>query len=141
MNNTRKYLPTFAELIDRMFICQLKQIFISEHADAYAQEINDIMYDIDLIIKEKDINLTGNMIRQIGMIMLTNHFIWNNESKARSGESQDLSLLKLTHSINGVRNTSKNIISNEIGERIDLKIDCLAEGLPEEFGNWSIFKS
>jgi len=35
-------------------------------------------------------------------------------------------LLKFTHSVNGVRNAAKNVISNEIGERVDLKLDCLA---------------
>ena len=38
----RKYLPTLAELIDRLSIIQLKEVFISEHKKEYADEIKDI---------------------------------------------------------------------------------------------------
>lgn len=137
--NQRKYLPTFAELIDRLAIVQLKYIFISENSDAYQQEMNDIIHDLNLIIKEKDIKITGDMIINIMRVMLTNRYIWENESKARLGGNEQDKLLKLTHSINGVRNTAKNVISNEIGERVDLKIDCLASELIKEFGNWQLF--
>jgi len=73
--------------------------------------------------------------------MLSNRVIWENESKARQGGNEQDKYLKFTHSINGVRNTAKNIISNEMGDRKDLKIDCLAAELPAEFGNWNIFKT
>jgi len=44
----RKYLPTLAELIDRLSIIQLKEVFITEHKSEYGQEIKDIVHDIDL---------------------------------------------------------------------------------------------
>ena len=135
----RKYLPTFAELLDRMTICQLKAIFIPENKEAYDQEIDDIKHDIDQIISEKDVKVSAEMIRAICVVMLSNRYIWENESKCRSGDSQDLSLLKLTHSINGVRNVAKNVISKELGERVDLKTDCLAAELKSDFQNWDIF--
>lgn len=145
--NDRKYLPTFAELIDRLAIVQLKAIFIPENKDAYEKEIELIMYDIDLILNEYEANITGSnkstvsakMIRAIMIIMLTNRYIWENETKARQGGSEQDKLLKLTHSINGVRNVAKNVISNEMGERVDLKVDCLASELIKEFGNWQLF--
>ena len=139
MQSQRKYLPTFAELIDRLAIVQLKYIFISENSDAYRQEMNDIIHDLNLIINEKDIKITGEMIINMMRVMLTNRYIWENESKARLGGTEQDKLLKLTHSINGIRNTSKNMISEEIGERVDLKIDCLASDLIKEFGNWQLF--
>ena len=135
----RKYLPTFAELIDRLAIVQLKYIFIPDNSDAYKVEMNDIIHDLDLIVKEKDIKITGDMIINIMRVMLTNRYIWENESKARLGGTEQDKLLKLTHSINGIRNTAKNVISNEIGERVDLKVDCLASDLIKEFGNWQLF--
>ena len=99
----RKYLPTFAELIDRMTICQLKAIFIPENKEAYDKEISDIKHDIGEIIEEKDIKLTPELLRATTLVMLTNRYIWENESKCRNGDSQDLELLKLTPLINGVR--------------------------------------
>ena len=46
--SNRKYLPTFAELVDRMTICQLKAIFIPENKEAYDNEIDDIKFVIQL---------------------------------------------------------------------------------------------
>lgn len=142
----RKYLPTFAELIDRLAIVQLKAIFISENKDAYEKEIELIMHDIDLILDSQQALISGDksivsakMIRAIMIVMLTNRYIWENETKARQGGTEQDKLLKLTHSINGIRNTAKNVISNEMGERVDLKVDCLASELIKEFGNWQIF--
>jgi hypothetical protein len=48
----RKYLPTLAELIDRMSISQLKEVFISEHKTEYAHEISNILHDIDAHLNE-----------------------------------------------------------------------------------------
>ena len=119
----RKYLPTFAELADRMSICILKAIFIPENKESYDKEICDIMHDLDCMCKERDIKLNSEIIKSLMIIMLSNRYIWENESKCRSGENQDLSALKLTHSINGVRNSAKNVLSKGLGERVDLKID------------------
>jgi hypothetical protein len=143
--STRKYLPTFSELLDRLSIVILKSIFISENKEAYEKEQELIMYDIDMIIKERDFDdtfshiINAKMLRAMMILMLTNRVIWENESKARAGGSDQDKLLKFTHSVNGVRNTAKNIISQELGERVDLKIDCLAADLVKEFGNWDIF--
>jgi hypothetical protein len=139
----RKYLPTLAELIDRLSIVQLKAIFIAENKDAYDAEMALIEHDIDLLMQEKDVvgwTLTAAQIRAVMVCMLANHTIWLNESKARLGGSDQDHLLKFTHSINGVRNTAKNIISRSAGERVDLKIDALAASLVPEFGNWNVFK-
>lgn len=145
----RLYFPTLSELIDRLSIIQMKQIFIHENAEEYELEIKNIMHDIDLLLEEKnnknDISNTSKRyfnaksIRASLIIQLANRVIWENESKARLGGSEQDKLLKFTHSINGIRNTAKNIISKEFGERIDLKIDSLAADLPKEYGNWNIF--
>ena len=132
-------MPTFAELADRMSICILKSIFIPENKEAYDQEVDDIKHDLDKICEERDIKLNSDIVKSLMIIMLSNRYIWENESKCRSGENQDLSALKLTHSINGVRNTAKNVLSKGLGERVDLKIDCLAAELKSEFQNWDIF--
>lgn len=161
-NSERKYLPTFADLIDRLSICILKKIWIPDNSEEYQKEIDLIKHDIDLILNLKSglvphegeiipegrkkiagsfFFMDSNMIEAFMIVMLSNRVIWENESKARQGGDEQDKLLKFTHSINGVRNTAKNIISNEIGERKDLKIDCLAANLPKEFGNWNLFSN
>jgi len=132
----RKFLPTCAELIDRLSIHQLKEVFFTENKEKYKQEMKDIQHDIDIIIHENDIKLTANLIRAIIVLAQINTHMWYNESKARRGESQDLNLLKLTHGLNGLRNRTCNFMLNEMGEedRQDWKIDCLAA----EFKDWKI---
>ena len=44
----RKYLPTISELIDRLSIIQLKEVFIPEHKKEYAKEIQEILHDLNL---------------------------------------------------------------------------------------------
>ncbi len=43
----RKYLPTTSELIDRLSIVQLKEVFIPEHKEEYGKEIKDIVHDLE----------------------------------------------------------------------------------------------
>lgn len=135
----RKYLPTFSDLVDRLTITQMKAIFISERRDEYVHEMELILHDIDLIMKQEDVELNAEAVRAIIVIMLTNRFIWENETKARQGGNEQDQLLKLTHSINGVRNTAKNQLAAVVGGRKDYKIDSFAADLPPEFGNWNVF--
>lgn len=127
----RKYLPTLSDLIDRLSIVTLKSIKIPENKKEYEKEAHLIMDDIDLITKKKD---EGQKIRAIMMVMLSNEIIWANESAARAGGSSQDKLLKFTHSVNGVRNNAKNVISTLTGERKDLKLDCLAATVCKEQG-------
>ena len=80
---TRKYLPTLSELIDRLSIVQLKEVFIPEHKNEYAQEISDILHDIDLTLQEKDVILNSHSIRAIVVLSQMNLHIWHNESNYR----------------------------------------------------------
>jgi hypothetical protein len=143
----RKYLPTFADLIDRLSIVILKSVFISEHHDAYMEERKLIEHDIAIILGPKPeiargwIPLTAEEISAVMIIMLANRFIWENEAKARLGGSEQDKLLKLTHSINGVRNRAKNILAKYWGHRQDLKIDSFAADLDPAFGNWNLFEA
>ena len=129
----RRYLPTLAELVDRLSIIQLKEVFITEHKEEYAEEINDIVYDIDSILQEEDVKLSGKDVRAIIVLSQMNLHIWHNESEARKGVNAGENLL-LTHGLNGIRNTAKNMIQENVGGRKDYKIDCIAD----EFKDWEV---
>ena len=128
----RKYLPTLSELVDRLSIAQLKEVFIAEHKSEYAQEISDICHDIQLILDESE-DVTADTIRAIVVLSQMNLHIWHNESNYRKG-IKDGNNLELTHGLNGIRNTAKNKIQEVVGGRKDYKIDCLAA----EFEDWEI---
>tara|TARA_R110000824_G_scaffold36506_3_gene113434 strand:- start:261 stop:683 length:423 start_codon:yes stop_codon:yes gene_type:complete len=132
-SNSRKFLPTLGELIDRLSIHQLKEVFIPENKDNYAQEMHDIVHDIDLILKEKDVNLDGDIIRAIIVLSQMNAHIWYNESQVRKGEKGTDNLM-LTHGLNGIRNTAINKIMEVVGGRKDYKVDCIAA----EFKDWEV---
>lgn len=155
---SRKYLPTLAELIDRLSIVQLKEVFIPEHKEEYAEEIKEIVHDIDQILKSDqkqtvvleddgcstqmvaDVKTEGDKvyvnaetIRAIIVCAQMNLHIWHNESNYRKG-IKDGNNLELTHGLNGIRNVAKNKIQEILGGRKDYKIDCLAA----EFKDWDI---
>ena len=131
---TRKYLPTLSELIDRLSITQLKEVFITDHKNEYAQEIADIIHDIDVLLGSDDVKaIDGDLIRAIIVLSQMNLHIWHNESNYRKG-IKDGNNLELTHGLNGIRNTAKNKIQEIAGGRKDYKIDCLAA----EFKDWEI---
>ena len=132
-SKSRKFLPTLGELIDRLSIHQLKEVFIPENKDNYAQEMHDIVHDIDLILKEKDVNLDGDIIRAIVVLSQMNTHIWYNESQVRKGEKGSDNLM-LTHGLNGIRNTAINKIMEVFGGRKDYKIDCIAS----DFKDWEV---
>ena len=133
-NNTdRKYLPTLSELIDRLSIAQLKEVFITEHKDEYSQEIQDILHDIQLVIDSESAEVTSEVIRAIVVLSQMNLHIWHNESNYRKGIGEGNNL-ELTHGLNGIRNTAKNKVQEIVGGRKDYKIDCLAA----DFKDWEI---
>jgi len=128
----RRYLPTLSELVDRLSIVQLKEVFIPEHKNEYAKEIADICHDIDLCLANSN-NLDADVIRSIVVLSQMNLHIWHNESNYRKG-IKDGNNLELTHGLNGIRNTAKNKIQEVAGGRKDYKIDCLGA----EFKDWEI---
>ncbi len=134
----RKYLPTLPDLVDRLTIVQQKMIFIPERAKEYAEERELILHDIDLVLHDGH-QMTAKAILAVALVQLTNRVIWENESVARKGGDGQDKLLKFTHSINGVRNTAKNMLAAEMGGRHDYKIDCFAAEFGNSFGNWDVF--
>ena len=133
MSNQRKYLPTLSELVDRLSIAQLKEVFITEHKAEYGAEIADILHDIDLLLKEGNVVVDARAIRAMVVLSQMNLHIWHNETNYRKG-IKDGNNLELTHGLNGIRNTAKNRIQELSGGRKDYKIDCLAA----DFKDWEI---
>tara|TARA_R100001244_G_scaffold132142_1_gene107274 strand:+ start:1397 stop:1804 length:408 start_codon:yes stop_codon:yes gene_type:complete len=133
MAKQRKWLPTLGELIDRLSIHQLKEVFIPENKENYATEMKDIVYDIDIILKENNIKLGGEIVKAIVVLSQMNAHIWYNESQVRKGEKGADNLM-LTHGLNGIRNTAINKIMEVVGGRKDYKIDCIAS----DFKDWEV---
>uniref|UniRef100_A0A6H1ZGF8 Uncharacterized protein n=1 Tax=viral metagenome TaxID=1070528 RepID=A0A6H1ZGF8_9ZZZZ len=120
----RKYLPTVAQLIDRLAIVTLKSVKIPEHKSEYEKEASDIMADLDALCPSCE-NF-GRLVRAIQVNAIANEMIWANEARARAEGAASGEELIFTHSINGIRTAAMNRLSALFGERKDLKVDCLA---------------
>ena len=123
----RKYQLTESELVDRLSIVQLKEVFIPDRKEEYSKEIDDIVHDLNLL------GLDGNLIRAVIVLSQMNLHIWHNEANYRKGNKEGNNL-ELTHGLNGIRNTAKNKIQDRIGGRKDYKVDCLAA----DFKDWEV---
>lgn len=131
----RKYMPSFAELIDRLNIVQMKSVFAKEGKEKFDQEISDILHDIQLFLDEGVI-VTADIIRAIIVMTQANLEIWKNEDGVRElNDNRKVEAiaktLLYTHALNSTRCTAKTRVQNLIGGRIDPKINYIG-------GAWDI---
>lgn len=115
----RKYNYSFAELCDRLHVCQMKENLGGNYAD----EISDIKHDIDMMIDE-GIVIDAEIIRAIIALTQSNTAIWINEDNARKGTPENNNLW-YTHQLNATRSSCKNRIQDLIGGRLDTKINYM----------------
>ena len=111
--NSRQFLPPMSELIDRLTVTQLKQNLLRDDLGDFSNEITKLTNDINLIIREKNIAASGELIRAIVMVSQINLHIWRNKELMQEhleNEPVYLSYLKKAHQMNGVRNLLKNYI-------------------------------
>lgn len=95
---------------------------IVEHRKEYEQEIKDILHDVNCILEEEKPVITADTLRALIVMAQTNFNIWKNEANFRKGIDSGNDL-ELTHSLNSLRNQSKNKIQEIVGGRLDYKID------------------
>lgn len=122
----RKYLPSFASLVDSLHLAQMKM----NYGGDYMEEMRDILHDIDLLIDE-GIVVRADMIRAIVAMTQANVEIWINEDKEREGikegenvdwEAKYKALLR-THKLNGTRAECNSRIQELIGGRTNKKLN------------------
>lgn len=121
---SRRFLPSFGELCDRLAICQQKEIFIADHRNEYTKQVNDIVFDLDNICKEKKLGINGTFIRLTIIVTHMNTWIWQNEANRRKG-IEDGNDLSLTHSLNTIRTQAYSMLSEMVGDRGEYKKDTM----------------
>jgi len=112
-SSSRQFLPSLSELIDRLTVTQVKLNLLVENSEDFSSEVTKLINDINLIVNEKKIEISGELIRAIVMISQINLHIWRNKDLMQQNlenESEYLSYLKKAHQMNGVRNLLKNYI-------------------------------
>ena len=114
-DSTRLMQSSFAELIDRLSIDQIKEIFCPENRDSYSQEMENIQYDIDLILKKSGKNLSARLILLTIALAQINLHIWFAKDIMQKEPELFQEKMKLAHQLNGIRNQIKNRLLVEVG--------------------------
>ena len=112
-SNSRQFLPPMSELIDRLTVTQIKENLLGDESGDFYTEIKKLINDIDLIVSEKNVSLSGQLIRAVVMISQINLHIWRNKELMQENLGNDtkyLLYLKKAHQMNGVRNLLKNYL-------------------------------
>lgn len=107
----RQYFLPLSELIDRLTVTQIKLNILNGEIDDYLDEIDKLSHDIDLIIAEKELSLTSDLIKKIIALAQINLHIWKNKDLMQDNlgnEEKYLKFLKRAHQMNGIRNQLKN---------------------------------
>ena len=122
----RRYNLSFAELVDRLCLVQMKQ----NYGGDYVEEMKDVLSDIDLLIREGIVVVSADMIRAITVMVQANVEIWINEDMERRGlleENPDWEFkyknLLRTHKLNSTRSEAKARVQELIGGRSDKKLN------------------
>lgn len=119
----RAYLHSFAELVDRLQIVNLKIIYADETLKGeFLKEAADIKHDIDIFISE-GVSVDSEMVQAIGLLQAVHWEIWHNESAGRGdGDKADYDR---THKLNSDRAHIKKRIQQLCGGRIDHKLNYI----------------
>ena len=113
----RKYKVPLAELIDRLTVDQIKELLLSEGKSSYANEMEIIQHDINLIVTEREIALNARLLRIVIALSQLNLHIWLLKERMQQEPDKYDEFLKLAHQLNGVRNRMKNLLLEETGDR------------------------
>jgi hypothetical protein len=142
MQNTsksRQFLPPLSEIIDRMTVTQIKLNLIENGKADFEAELRRLSNDIDIILGEKDIPASSELIYSIVMLSQLNLHIWQNKDEMQlnlENEPNYLSLLKRAHQLNGYRNQIKNriLLLEGIQDASQVRSNFETDGLNFELG-------
>ncbi len=130
----REFTLPLSELIDRLTVTQIKMNTVAGQVDDYKNEIQKLLNDIDVIIKEKNLELTAVLVHQVVALAQINLHIWRNKDLMQENlneEDKYLNFLKIAHQMNGIRNQLKNEmlgfegIEDESQRRSNFEVDGL----------------
>lgn len=103
-----KYKIPVADLIDKLTVDHIKQFKFKKFEGDLENSIKNILEDIDVVLKEKNILLDCKIIRPLIILAQINLHIWNLKDEMEKDDKNYDNLLKLAHQLNGTRNKIKN---------------------------------
>lgn len=117
MRKERAVNFTFAELVDKLAICQIKEILLPQiQAKKYCLELKHLEHDIDLFIKQKRVKVSAKFLKKIILLSQLNLQVWFLKDRMLVEHKRYFKLLKFAQELNGIRNYIKNLILQESSE-------------------------
>ena len=135
-SKSRKCLPTLPDLIDEMTINQIKQVILKGGIDSFGLRMQDLMHDVDMLLKEHQIEMTADLVGSLIALAQANLHIWINKDLMQERPEQYTEYLEEAHKLNGIRNRIKNHLLELSGETSEAAIRTNVEldGLPDWSG-------
>ena len=112
----RQYLPSFAELVDRLTVDQIKEVLAPSGGGSIADEIKTLENDMDMIIGQQDVTVSARMLRKVIVLAQINLHIWHNKDQMQTEPDRYAELLTMAHQLNGIRNRIKNSLLDDSGD-------------------------
>ena len=106
----RQIRPSVAELIDRLTIDQVKQVFDREGTASVSDEMASIESDLDYLLPNGLGVDDSTFVRLIVALAQINLQIWFAKDAMQTKPDSRLGSMKSAHQLNGVRNRIKNRI-------------------------------
>jgi len=117
MSSARQFTMTFAELIDKLSIDQIKETKLpKDRAKNYVSCIKELEHDIDALIDEKRLTASAEFIRMVILLAQANLHVWNIKDRMTEEPDDYMEILTFAQELNGIRNHIKNLILEETGE-------------------------
>ncbi|MFP6680425.1 MAG: hypothetical protein VB824_09800 [Dehalococcoidia bacterium] len=112
----RQYLPSFAELVDRLTVDQIKEVLAPSRSTSIAEEIKRLENDMNMIINTENVIVSARLLRKVIILAQINLHIWHNKDEMQEDPERYSELLTMAHQLNGIRNRIKNSLLDETGD-------------------------
>ncbi len=128
----RRCLPTFADLVDELTINQIKEIMLSADRATFAARIEALKHDIDLVLRERGIELSARLVHIVVVLAQMNLHIWMNKDRMEADPAGYAEHLTRAHQLNGIRNQMRNLLLEASGElqAATRRSNASTDGLP-----------
>ena len=103
-----------SELIDLLSNLQIKETKFLKLT--YTRELKKVLADIDLILKNKKIKLSGKILRKIIFVGISNLLVWEYKDMMLTDKKNYNSILKNALRINSIRNNTTNSLMKDFKE-------------------------
>ena len=115
-NKSSNYDYLISELIDLLSIMQIKEIKFNNKRKIYSKQMKDISVDINKLIRNKKIDINGEIIRKIAFVGISNLLVWELKDLMLSNKKDYDKFLQKALELNIIRNKVFNTMMIDFNE-------------------------